>query len=322
MRAQSVAVCFCVLLLALSGPAGAQRSIPIGIGTSPQGTATYSMGSALARLLDDVTELRATVQPNSGTGVMIPLVNAGELDVGFANAIEVTNAYRGEGDFSIRNNERIRLIARLMPLRVGLFVRDDSDIRSLEDLRGRRVPYEFASAPVLNQVITAILANGGLTPDDIEQVRVPTLIRGANEFVAGNTDVGFFAVGAGKVSEIDATVGGIRFIPINLDRESIRRMHEVLPVTYPFQVFPAPNLAGIDDRTPVMAYDYLVFAGAHVPDSVVQEITDAIANNQEHLANSFPLFRLLVPRNMAVQRYDIPFHSGAIRYYRQAGLWR
>ncbi len=92
MRAHLVAVGFCILALSLAEPAWAQRNLPIGIGTSPQGTATYSMGGALARLIEDVTEMRATVQPNSGTGVMIPLVNAGELDVGFANAIEMTNA--------------------------------------------------------------------------------------------------------------------------------------------------------------------------------------------------------------------------------------
>ena len=54
------------------------------------------------------------------------------------------------------------------------------------------------------------LANAGLTPDDVRQVMVPNLVRGVDEFVSGNADAAFFAMGQAKVAEADAAVGGIR----------------------------------------------------------------------------------------------------------------
>ncbi len=72
---------------AAMGQAGAQGAVLMA--TSGQGTMTYSLGSAVAGLLGDREGMRAVVQPQSGTGVALPLVNSGELDIGFASAIEV-----------------------------------------------------------------------------------------------------------------------------------------------------------------------------------------------------------------------------------------
>ena len=71
-------------LLSLAAPASAQ---PLGIGTSPQGTMTYTLGATYAKALDEAAKIQARVQPNSGTGVMVPLVNSGELDIGFVNTL-------------------------------------------------------------------------------------------------------------------------------------------------------------------------------------------------------------------------------------------
>ena len=55
-----------------------------------------------------------------------------------------------------------------------------------------------------------LLATGGLTETDIKPVRVPNVVRSADDFMAGNADMFFFAFGGPKVREADATVGGIR----------------------------------------------------------------------------------------------------------------
>src|SRR5262249_32678089 len=99
---------------------------PLGIGTSPQGTLTYALRTALPRVLSESEHVSARVQPSAGTGVMIPLLDRGELDIGFANTLEVLEAYNGTGSFNGRPQRNLRMAALMMPIRVGVFVRRDS----------------------------------------------------------------------------------------------------------------------------------------------------------------------------------------------------
>ncbi|MEX0732183.1 MAG: TAXI family TRAP transporter solute-binding subunit [Aquisalimonadaceae bacterium] len=305
-----------VLFGAMIGQAGAQA--PLGIGTSGQGSMTYSVGSAAASLFSDKTQLRAVVQPQAGTGVMVPLVNQGELDLGFAGVIEISQAYTGTGEFR-RDNKNLRIVGRMFTSRVSLMVRADSDIRSIADLKGKTIAYGYTSTPVFRDIIQGILANGGLTIDDVDTLPVPGLLRGADEFAAGNVDAAFFAVGAGKVSQVDASIGGIRFLPLDTSDAALQRMRDVVPLTYPHTVEPSGALAGIEERKAVMGYDHVLFTGKHVSDDVIYDITRAIAGNKDHLVQSFGGFRGMDPKLMAGD-YDVPLHDGAIRYYREAGL--
>jgi uncharacterized protein len=307
-----------VFAFAATGQAGAQGAVLMA--TSGQGTMTYSLGSAIAGLLGDREGMRAVVQPQSGTGVALPLVNSGELDIGFASAIEVGAAYAGEGEFR-RPNPELRIVGRLFVTRVGLLVRANSDIRSISDLRGRTVAYGFSSTPHIQDTMDALLANGGLTAADVRTVRVPSLIRGADDLASGTVAATTFALGAAKVSEIHASAGGIRYLPLDDSEEAIARMQAVLPLTYLAAAEPGPTLAGIDAPMMVMGYDYLIFAGPNVADEVVYRITRSIAENQSYLAESFANFQDLEPALMAEGDYGIPYHEGAIRYYREAGLW-
>ena len=67
-----------------------------------------------------------------------------------------------------------------------------------------------------------MLATAGLTEADVKPVLVPNVVRSADEFIAGNADMFFFAFGGPKVREADATVGGIRALEID-ERHAPRR---------------------------------------------------------------------------------------------------
>ncbi|GGL76351.1 TAXI family TRAP transporter solute-binding subunit [Wenxinia marina] len=295
-------------------PAAAQT---LGIGTMGQGTSGYSMGAAIASVLADAG-IDAVVQPATGTSAFLPLVDSGELDFGIANAIEIAEAHEGQVAFEGRPLENVRMVARLFPFRVGVFVRDDSDIMSVEDLAGHSATYGFTAQVTLNRVMDAYLATGGLTGDDIEQVLVPNVVRGADDFAAGSVEAAMFAMGSGKVTETDAAVGGLRFLPLSDDPEAEARMQEIVPQAYIGTVEPAENLTGVDEAMPAMFYDYVLVAGAHVPDEVVQEAVMALQQNQEALAASFGNFSEMDP-DALYSDIGVPYHDGAMAAYQELG---
>jgi len=302
--------------LLMAGPALAQ---PLGIGTSPQGTLTYTLGATYAKALDEAAKMQARVQPSSGTGVMVPLVDSGELDIGFCNTLELTEAYTGTGSFANRPQKNLRVVGVLFPIRSGFFVRKDSPIKSAAELKGKAVPYGYTTQEIIRTVVEGLLANAGIAPSEIKQVLVPNLIRGVDEFIAGRADVGYFAVGQAKVAEADAAVGGIRFLPLIDTPEAIAAMKKVVPTSFPDVVQPAPNLPGIVEPTTMMYYDYVMFVNDKLPKDRVQKLTQVLAEQKDSMAAGMPLFRMMKVERMH-RELPVPYHDGALAYFKDKSI--
>lgn len=308
------ALAFAASLL-LAGTASAQ---PLGIGTSPQGTLTYGLGAALSKVLGDAG-IQSRVQPQTGTNTMVPLVNSGEIDIGFANTAELYDAYHGVGIFDKRPHPKLRTIGIIFPLKAGLFVRASSDIKSIKDLKGKTTAYGLTSQENVRKTLDAMLATGGVKPGDMKQVMVPNVIRGVDELIAGRVDVTVFAIGSAKVAEADAALGGIRFLPLENTPEALAAMRKEFPTGYLDTVKPAPNLAGVKEPMTTLFYDYTVFANADLPAERVKRITQLLAENKSVLVQGHPSFGDLDPARMHTN-IDVPFHDGALAYFREKGI--
>jgi TRAP transporter TAXI family solute receptor len=302
--------------LAVSTGAGAQ---PVGLGTSPQGTLTYAIGAAVAKVLTEAGNIQSRVQPSSGTGTMIPLVNSGEIDIGFANTLELYEAFHGTGTFDKRPNPKLRTLAVIFPIKVGLFVRNDSPIKSVKDLKGKTVSYGYTSQEIIKLTVDAMLATAGLTVDDLKPVLVPNLVRGVDEFISGRVDVSTFAIGSAKVAEADAAVGGLRYLPLDTSPQAVAAMQKIFRTAYMDKIDPAPNLPGIREPIMTMHYDYTIFGNADVPPEKIKSIVRIIAENKDSLGQSQPLFKQLKPEQM-YNNIDVPYHDGAVTYYREKGI--
>jgi hypothetical protein len=305
------------LLAALAGSA-AQAQV-LGFGTAPQGTIGYNMGSAIARVMAEAAQLQSRVQPYSGSSAILPLVSSGELDLTVCNVLEAQEAANGEGPYKGRKQPNVRVLAVIFPLVSSIFVKKDSPIKTIAELKGKRVPYGFTAQVTLERIVSAILATGGLTSKDIVPVLVPNVIRGADDFMEGKIDGGFFAAGAAKVAEVDKAVGGIRYLPVSDEPKAVEAMRKIMPYAYVKVVNPSPAFAGVVGLTKLMAYDYLVVAGAHVKDDIVYRIAQAMHDNKPKLVESLRAFGGFNPDDMH-KPMPAPFHPGAVKYYKEKGI--
>jgi TRAP transporter TAXI family solute receptor len=302
--------------LACFTPAHAQT---LGIGTAPQGSIGYNMGSAIAKVLAETEKMQPRVQPYSGSSAILPLVNTGELDLTVCNVLEAQEAANGEGPYNGRKQPNLRVLAVIIPLYSSLFVRKDSPIQSIAELKGKRVAYGYTAQLTLNRIVDAILASGGLTGKDIVPVMVPNVIRGADDFAEGKVDGGFFALGAAKVSEVDKSVGGIRYLPVSDEPAAVAAMQRIMPYAYVTTVNPSPAFAGLAGPTKLMAYDYLVVGGSQIKDDVAYRIAKAMYENKPKLVESLKAFNGFKPEGM-YKSTSAPFHPGAVKFYQEKGL--
>jgi len=285
----------------------------VGVGTMSQGTLSFSTGSVIAKVMNEHMDIEALVQPNSGESTLIPLVNSGELDFGIANVLEAAHAAVGEGVFDGRPQENLRIASVLYPLRVAYFVRADSDIHTMADLKGKKVTWGFSAMGSIDTVATAVLANAGLTPDDISPVLVPNVVVGADQFTNGRADAFLFAVGAAKPAEVNASVP-VRVLPFDDSEAAVASMRAVFPDGYIAIAPPLPNFAGVSEPTPVLGYDNLLLTNGSVSDETIKKVLDGLADNRDALIAGFPLFRGLKPELFHKEGLVAPFHPATANW--------
>ena len=123
-----------------------------------------------------------------------------------------------------------------------------------------------------------MLATGGLTERDVTPVLVPNVVRGADDFMAGAVDTFFFAFGAPKVREVDATVGGIRALEI--PESGMPAARKIYADGYLAPATPGPFYIGVEKPMGVYTWDNLLFTNAKVKDDVVYKLIEAMAQEQ------------------------------------------
>ncbi|MFL4982523.1 MAG: TAXI family TRAP transporter solute-binding subunit [Xanthobacteraceae bacterium] len=296
----------CLALATVALGAAPARAQTYGLATMQPGTLNHTTGSAIAKVLKEKASMNALVQPTAGESVIIPLVGRGEAELGIANALEVSVATEGA------RLPELRLIGALHPLPTAYFVRKDTSMRTVADLRGKKVVYGFSAQRVLDTVMRAMLATGGLTEKDISPVLVPNVIRGADDFVAGAADMFYFAFGAPKVREVDATVGGIRAIEI--PESGMDAARKLYPDGYLARAAPGPFYIGVEKPMGVYTWDNMLFTHAKVKDDVVYKMIDTMAKNQDDLVAVQPALRTFSPQAL-YKKYNVPYHPGALKYF-------
>jgi TRAP transporter TAXI family solute receptor len=309
------------LAAALVLGAGAASAQTVGMATSPAGSLYHTQGSAMAPILKDKGNIEVRIQPFSSPNIHLPAINAGQIEFGLANIYELYLAVQGKDFFQGKKNENLRLVTITGPLRSAIFVKKDSPAKKLADIKGMRMVWGFAQQNIIMPLIMAHFDAVGLTDKDITPVNVPTVVRGADDFAAGKADAFFFALGSAKVTEVDAAVGGIRAFPLPDGPATQAAFKKHFPPAYTQTVNPAPGLAGIAEPTPIMAYDAVMFTHAGAPDDVIYNMTKALHENAEAVAKSSPTLRGFSTAGMAKKTDLAEYHSGAIKYYKEKGLW-
>jgi uncharacterized protein len=296
------------------GAAGAAAQT-YGVATMQPGTLNHTTGSAIAKVLKEKGGMNVLVQPTAGETTLIPMVGRAEAEMGIANIAEVVNVTKG--GTAAGQQPDLRLIGSIHALRVAFFVRKDSGLKAMADLKGKRVTAGYSAMRTIDTIVHAMLSTGGLTIGEVTPVPVPNVLRGADDFLGGNADTFMFAFGAAKVREVDATVGGVRALEI--PEAGMAASRKFFPYGYLSEVSPGPVFIGVPEKMKVYSYDNMLFTNAKVKDEIVYKIVETMESNRADLAAVQPALREFSAADLYKQ-YDIPYHPGALKYFNEKGL--
>ena len=315
-----------VLLQLLAATAHAQRPPKsVTVGTNPAGTVFYAIAGGLASVISGAAPFQAVIQPYTGTSTFLPLLDSGEIDFGVINAVEMNLAFQGPVRFKVAGRNPLphvpntRLIMRGSPLQVSLVVRKDSPIKTVHDVKGKRVTGEYPANIAIWYHIFTGLASGGLTWEDVKIVPVPAVNEGVDALVQGRADVSNHALTAAKIKEADASVG-VRFLSLDCSAQGAARVRKAVPGYY-VTVVKSGVSTGVVGDTCVLAYDIYFVGHKALSGHVVQATLKALWDNVDKLPPLHAQFQDWTRERAASADVTIPYHPAAVQFYKEKGAW-
>jgi len=293
----------------------------VGFATLPPGAINNVQAQVIAKVVQAHTNLKIRVTPYRGGGAVAAAVNQKAAEFGISDIVEMTDAFTGGGRFKGRKHENLRVAFRVLAFPVGIFVKKDSPIKTLADLKGKKFGSRWTAFPNMIPLMNGLMATAGYSLKDIDGVPTANIIRGANDFKSGKTDAFGFAVGAPKVAEVGSAVGGIRLLGIDNSAAGIARMKAIRKDYFAMMVKPNPRMVGVAKPTWVLGSDLIIYVGAHVSDDTVYKFVKALHPKRMELAKGHPSFFGFQPKAMAKTFTTASYHPGAIKFYKEIGIW-
>jgi uncharacterized protein len=309
----------CIAAAALPAISTAQT---VGFATLPPGSILHAQASVIAKVVQDHSKLQVRVIGYGGDAPILESVNTKKADFLIIDVGEVADAYQGVGNWKGKPHPNLRTGITMYGFQMAFWVRKDSNINSIADLKGKRVPSEWVQQTGVIPHTTAVLAAGGISYNDVVKVPEVNVVRAADDFKAGKLDLLFFAVGAPKVQEVAASVGGLRLLPMDQLPDAESRMKKVRNEYYFSEVKPAAHVAGVDKPSKVQTIDVVVGVGAHVADEIVYQFAKAMRENKKDLVAGHPNFNRFDETEAGKKQPRLPHHPGAIKYFKETGIWR
>lgn len=321
-RTVSIGVLVSLVIILSMTPQVRAESLPkkIVLGGNPPGSLFYVMAAGIAKVISAHTPMKVEVFPQGGT-VWYPMMESREVDFGINVPGDILAAYKGEAIYEKPTKGKgfeMRTLMLGSPLMVGLLVPGNSDIKEAKDVRGKKLPVNYGAFYSATLTVRALLANAGLTYEDVNGLTVTTYVAGVRALIEGRADVTMGSVGSGITKELK-TARGARYLDVYTFPEAVARMQKVHPGYYPIKAKPGP--AGLDKETMLMGKDITLVAGPHLPGEVAYYITKALWENYKELAPVHPRLKFWTPNRFASTRAVVPYHPGAIKFYKEKRVW-
>ena len=293
--------------LLASGGAMAQV---VGLGTAQAG-ATVQYGTAIAKIVSENAGLQMRTQGLASTNQYAARINAGELEFGLSNIIEATFALSGGGFFDGRAHPNLRMAFTLFPLPITFFVKESSGITTYDQLAGAKTPTGWSSQKLGEYIFRGFFANIDKSYDSVRGVPIAAMPRMWDLYGQGELDFAFAILNNPTTRELMTKVKA-RSISVSDDPAAVERMQKYLPSSY----VTTDRNVDTGEMVKNIAFDFVVFVGAHVSDDVVYKVVKAVHQASDQLRS----FETNSPPNM-VSKTELEYHPGAIRYYKEVGLW-
>ncbi len=310
-----------LLFFALPTQVSAQTAVSLG--TSSVGARFHILAVGMGDVVSRHSKLNVTVEPIGGSDANIRALTAKRIDFALTNSLAATHGFRGSGSFKKEGKAPVRLILQGGLAARALVARADRGINTPADLKGKKVQGRRRALADLEVVLKQLLKVYGVPESSVTIYSHSDTNEQVEALRLGTADAAMMPLGSPRTSSppIRRLAETVPLVIVDFGRDKIPAILENPDLAgYAAATIYKGAIKGLDkDVTSLALGEYLV-GRADLSDDVVYQFTKTFFTNVKdfHAVHS------------SAKEYDvegslenptIPFHAGAIRYYKETGRW-
>ncbi len=314
-----------VFSLGMQATEVAAKTTFVTIGTGGITGVYYPTGGAISKIVNKKKKeygIRCTVESTGGSVFNVNAVMAGDLEFGVVQSDRQYQAVHGTemSEWAGKPQADLRAVFSIHPEACTLVAAVDANIKTIQDLKGKRVNIGNPGSGQRQNSIDALTAVGidwekDLTAEGIKAAEAAGLLQDER------IDAFFYTVGHpnGSFKEATAGVRKVTFVPI--EGPGIDALIKRLPYYATAMVPVVENYPAAVNDSDIKTFGVkaTLVTSAKVSDDVVYAITKEVFDNFEEFKKLHPAYKVLTKQNM-LEGLSAPIHPGAMRYYKEAGL--
>lgn len=312
--------------VATQAPPAAALNLPksMVLAASASGASGYLLAVAMSQWAQDELGMRVTVTEVGASGARLKMVSSGEAQ--FANTIGsyiAEPAWKGTGMFAKEGRQPIRVV--MVDLLSGTIVisLEKAKIRAAADLKGKRIMYDTPGIPSYASVIEGMLEYHKLSKTDIKPIKMASVADVIPALQAGTIDAGCRVGGRNGSPPVQefATTNDVRILSFTDDELNFLTKKD--PGFFKLTV-PAGIYKG-NPQLQVPGSAFLLVAQDNVSDDLVYAVCKLVLDScgldtPGRGAKVHPDRDITLREACALPLYA-PYHTGAIKYFKERGVW-
>ncbi len=308
----SVLLVLVISVVAGCGDSASEKKF-LNIATGGTAGTYYPIGGAMAEILNNNIEgMNASAQSTGATVANINMLQEGSVDLAIVQNDIAYYAANGIEMFKDKKIDNLRGIASLYPETCQVITLDASGIKSIADLKGKRVAVgAMGSGAEANA--RQILEAYGITYDDIDE-QFLSFSEAASALKDGNVDAAFLTAGYPTAAVQDiASQNPIRVLPVEDDKA------DALIAKYPFYtkvVIPAGTYAGFDEDVPAMSVMAMLICTDKIDEQMGYDITKALFSNLDRIKAAHAVGKFITKESV-MEGMPITMNAGAEKYFKE-----
>ncbi|MBN2655642.1 MAG: TAXI family TRAP transporter solute-binding subunit [Spirochaetales bacterium] len=313
-----------ILLTAGCGRREKEKSGPmtyVTIGTGGVTGVYYPTGGAISKIVNqksDIYNLNLSAESTGGSVYNINAIMNGDMAFGIVQSDRQAQAYGGEAEWEDAGpQEKLRSVFSIHPETVTILAAVDAGIENINDLVGKTVNIGNPGSGNRGNAIDA-LENAGMDWRIDLKAEGMKATEASRMLQEGRIDAFFYTVGHPSSSFREATSGRrkVRFIPITAVEDLLDKYSYYARSWIPIEFYPN---ADNKENVPSYGVKATLCISSDIPEEIVYAVTREIFENFEEFKTLHPAYGILTKENM-LEGLTAPIHSGAMKYYIEAGL--
>ena len=317
---RTLALSAAVGLSGMSGVALAETQF-VSIGTGGVTGVYYPTGGAICRLVNKDRKdhgIRCSAESTGGSIYNINTIRAGELEFGVAQSDWQYHAYHGTSKFEDKGKfEKLRAIFSVHPEPVTVIAHDDSGVKNIDDLKGKRLNIGNPGSGTRGtwEVLEEAL---GWQRSDLKLAAEMKSAETGQAVCDGKIDAYFWLVGHPSA----LTQESLATCPSHLVHVTGASIDKLVDDNsfYRKATIPAGMYNNTEDIQ-TFGVGATFVTSADVPDEVVYVVVKAVFDNFDQFKKLHPAFANLDEQQMIRDSLSAPLHPGAVKYYEERG-WK